>query len=75
MNQHAPHTLVGASMDSMTHILDYRGIIPYFLTQKPKYSVSVHPDNYFSAFILNPTSSGFCNTFSLEPSGGPRIRF
>ena len=62
MNLHVSHNLFGDSMAFMGFTLDIRGITPSLLTQKLRYSISVHLKNYFSIFTFNPISAGFCET-------------
>ena len=51
--------MVRTSIYLMAYILDDRGITPFLLLQKPRYSVSVHLKNDFSAFTFIPASVSF----------------
>ena len=64
MERCAYRTLVGESIALMEYTLYARSIRPYFITQKPRHSVYVNPNDEFSAFELNYTSTSFCNNFS-----------
>ena len=65
MNLHIQRTLVGAPMYFMASTLVHRGLTLYLLTQKPRYSVSVHLRNNFSAFTFNSSSMNICKSFSI----------
>ena len=57
-------TLVGTSIYLIDSTLDDRGLAPSLINHKPRYSVSVHPENEFSAFTFNPDSASLCRTLS-----------
>ena len=57
-------TLFGTSIALIDSTLDDRGLTPLLLNQKPRYSVSIHPENEFSAFTFNPASASPCRTIS-----------
>ena len=42
--------------------LDHIFLIPYLLTHKTSYSVSIRPNNYFSTFNFNPASFSLYKT-------------
>ena len=63
-NCHTSHTLVGVSIDLMVSDLDSRGLTPFLLTQKLKYSVSVCLKNESSVFTSNTDSTSYFKTFS-----------
>ena len=50
------------------------GSYPGLLTQIPRYSASVHLNNYLSEFTFYPASVSFCKTF-IDISDGLRSRF
>ena len=56
----------------MACTLDKRGLTPYLLTHKLRYSVSIFPNNDIFMFIFSPYSVYFCKklelTFSLQMS-------
>ena len=62
-NWHTSHNLVGTEIALMTSTLDAMGLNSSLLKQKPRYSVSVHPNNHFYAFTFNPSFTSFCKTF------------
>ena len=61
-NLRTSRTLVGTSIDLIASTLDDNGFTPLLLTQKPRYSDSVHPKKDFSAFTFNPTSASLYKT-------------
>ena len=55
--------LVVTLIDPIGSTLDDRGLNQLLLTLKPRYLVSVRPNNYLYAFTFNPTSARLYNTF------------
>ena len=53
-NLHTSRTLISISMDLIAYTLDDNGPILLFLTQKPRYSVSVCPKKDFPHLPLIP---------------------
>ena len=54
--------LVGALILSMAAILLGIGLIPFLVSQNPKYSISVEKNLLFSAFTFSPASCSLLST-------------
>ena len=55
---------VGTLILLMVSIFDKRGLAPWLLTKKLRYSFYGCPENDFPAFTFNPVSAIFCKKFS-----------
>ena len=64
MDLHTFRILVGTLISLISSTLDYRGLTPLLLTQKPIYSFSVCPKNDFSTFTFNPAYVSLYGCFS-----------
>ena len=64
MNLIMSHTLDGTAIALIASNLDDRGIIPLLLTQKPRYYVSVCPNNDVTVFTLNSSCVSLFRTYS-----------
>ena len=55
-------TFVGTYIALTVSTFYHMGLTPCLLNQKPRYSVYVCPNNYFSLFTFTPASTSICRT-------------